>query len=94
MGQRQSLFATVSPSRGSITLPLEVRRRHRLDEPGARGTRNALTSSPGAVGVALWSRLEVSWPNSSRPRTPKLPGSCTRCAPLGEQTRSLDLVHP
>ncbi len=32
----RSHFVTLSPSRGSITLPAEVRRRHRLDEPGAQ----------------------------------------------------------
>lgn len=34
--QPSSHFVTLSPSRGSITLPAEVRRRHRLDEPGAQ----------------------------------------------------------
>ena len=33
---RRSHFVTLSPSRGSITLPAEVRHRHRLDEPGAQ----------------------------------------------------------
>lgn len=34
--QIRSHFAALSPSRGSITLPVEVRRRHHLDEPGAQ----------------------------------------------------------
>ena len=34
--QARSHFVTLSPSRGSITLPAEVRHRHRLDEPGAQ----------------------------------------------------------
>ena len=33
---RRSHFVSLSPSRGSITLPAEVRHRHRLDEPGAQ----------------------------------------------------------
>jgi antitoxin MazE len=34
--QARSHFVTLSPSRGSITLPADVRHRHRLDEPGAQ----------------------------------------------------------
>ena len=34
--QLRSHFVTLSTSRGSITLPAEVRHRHRLDEPGAQ----------------------------------------------------------
>jgi len=34
--QARSHFVTLSSSRGSITLPAEVRRRYRLDEPGAQ----------------------------------------------------------
>jgi bifunctional DNA-binding transcriptional regulator/antitoxin component of YhaV-PrlF toxin-antitoxin module len=34
--QARSHFVTLSTSRGSITLPAEVRHRHRLDEPGAQ----------------------------------------------------------
>jgi bifunctional DNA-binding transcriptional regulator/antitoxin component of YhaV-PrlF toxin-antitoxin module len=34
--QARSHFVTLSPSRGSITLPAEVRHRHHLDEPGAQ----------------------------------------------------------
>lgn len=34
--QARSRFVTLSASRGSITLPAEVRHRHRLDEPGAQ----------------------------------------------------------
>lgn len=33
---RHSQFVTVAGSRGSITLPVEVRRRYHLDEPGAQ----------------------------------------------------------
>jgi bifunctional DNA-binding transcriptional regulator/antitoxin component of YhaV-PrlF toxin-antitoxin module len=32
----RSHFVTLSPSRGSVTLPAEIRHRHRLDEPGAQ----------------------------------------------------------
>jgi bifunctional DNA-binding transcriptional regulator/antitoxin component of YhaV-PrlF toxin-antitoxin module len=32
----RSHFVTLSSSRGSITLPAEVRHRHHLDEPGAQ----------------------------------------------------------
>lgn len=32
----RSHFVTLSASRGSITLPAEVRHRHRLDQPGAQ----------------------------------------------------------
>ncbi len=32
----RSHFVTLSPSRGSITLPAEVRHRHCLDQPGAQ----------------------------------------------------------
>lgn len=34
--QARSHFVTLSASRGSITLPAEVRHRHRLDQPGAQ----------------------------------------------------------
>jgi bifunctional DNA-binding transcriptional regulator/antitoxin component of YhaV-PrlF toxin-antitoxin module len=34
--QARSHFVMLSTSRGSITLPAEVRHRHRLDEPGAQ----------------------------------------------------------
>jgi bifunctional DNA-binding transcriptional regulator/antitoxin component of YhaV-PrlF toxin-antitoxin module len=34
--QARSHFVTLSASRGSITLPADVRHRHRLDEPGAQ----------------------------------------------------------
>lgn len=34
--QTPSHFVTLSPSRGSITLPAEVRHRYHLDEPGAQ----------------------------------------------------------
>lgn len=36
MAQLRSHFVTLSASRGSITLPADVRHRHRLDEPGAQ----------------------------------------------------------
>lgn len=36
MAQPHSHFVTLSASRGSITLPPEVRKRHHLDEPGAQ----------------------------------------------------------
>jgi bifunctional DNA-binding transcriptional regulator/antitoxin component of YhaV-PrlF toxin-antitoxin module len=36
MSQAASCFVPVSTSRGSITLPTELRRRHHLDEPGAQ----------------------------------------------------------
>ncbi|HVX19842.1 MAG TPA: AbrB/MazE/SpoVT family DNA-binding domain-containing protein [Acidimicrobiales bacterium] len=36
MAQRRSHFVTLSASRGSITLPADVRSRHHLDEPGAQ----------------------------------------------------------
>jgi bifunctional DNA-binding transcriptional regulator/antitoxin component of YhaV-PrlF toxin-antitoxin module len=32
----RSHFVALSPSRGSITLPADVRHRHHLDEPGAQ----------------------------------------------------------
>lgn len=35
-GRRRSHFVALSSSRGSITLPAEVRHRHHLDEPGAQ----------------------------------------------------------
>lgn len=34
--QARSHFVTLSSSRGSITLPVDVRRRYHLDEPGAQ----------------------------------------------------------
>lgn len=34
--QAHSHFVTLSASRGSITLPAEVRHRHHLDQPGAQ----------------------------------------------------------
>ena len=34
--QARSHFVTLSASRGSITLPAELRHRHHLDEPGAQ----------------------------------------------------------
>ncbi len=34
--QARSHFVTLSTSRGSITLPAEVRHRHHLDQPGAQ----------------------------------------------------------
>lgn len=34
--QARSHFVALSASRGSITLPAEVRHRHRLDQPGAQ----------------------------------------------------------
>lgn len=34
--QRAAHFVTLSPARGSITLPADVRHRHHLDEPGAQ----------------------------------------------------------
>lgn len=34
--QARSHFVTLSASRGSITLPVEVRHRHQLDQPGAQ----------------------------------------------------------
>ncbi len=34
--RRSSQFVALSGSRGSITLPADVRRRYRLDEPGAQ----------------------------------------------------------
>ena len=36
MEQARSHFVTLSASRGSITLPADVRHRHHLDEPGAQ----------------------------------------------------------
>lgn len=36
MSPRPSHFATLSTSRGSITLPADIRHRHHLDEPGAQ----------------------------------------------------------
>lgn len=36
MAEHRSHFVTLSASRGSITLPADVRHRHRLDEPGAQ----------------------------------------------------------
>ncbi|MGH3195240.1 MAG: AbrB/MazE/SpoVT family DNA-binding domain-containing protein [Streptosporangiaceae bacterium] len=36
MEQARSHFVTLSSSRGSITLPAEVRHRHHLDQPGAQ----------------------------------------------------------
>ncbi|MGI8944883.1 MAG: AbrB/MazE/SpoVT family DNA-binding domain-containing protein [Thermoleophilaceae bacterium] len=38
MGQshRRSQFVALAGSRGSITLPVDIRRRYRLDEPGAQ----------------------------------------------------------
>ncbi len=36
MGRRLSQYVALSGSRGSITLPAEVRRRHHLDQPGAQ----------------------------------------------------------
>jgi hypothetical protein len=36
VGKPRSHFVTLSPSRGSITLPADVRHRHHLDLPGAQ----------------------------------------------------------
>ncbi len=36
MSTSAAQYAAVSPSRGSITLPADVRHRHHLDEPGAQ----------------------------------------------------------
>lgn len=36
MAHRRSQYVALSSSRGSITLPAAVRRRYRLDEPGAQ----------------------------------------------------------